>query len=582
MTRRTSWAAVPLLLVVAACFTACARVPDTGPVVQSREPAEAPAIDNPYNNPPPPEPGASAAGIVSGFLDAMTATPLQTRVAVKYLTKAAASAWKPQNGGVVSYAGLVPPYGESVVKVRLRGAERVDAGGEWLGRVGRAASWLTFPMRKENGEWRIAAAPNALLVPQTFYQQTFQDAALYYFDPTGRILVPEVVHVPQGQQLITALVNALLLGPQPSLSGVVRTYVPPGLTAAPLTVTKGSVNVALSGAVPDPLSRRTTRLMLSQFAWTLRQDPSVQTFSLSIGGRQVTDASGASTFRVENADADRYDPAYPPASSQLYALRRGLLVSGQASRLTAVSGPFGTAVQGIGPFAVSLGDDQVAATTPSSLLVGPVRSGPALTQVLTGTGLLRPAWDFADRLWDVQNRTRGGAVVLSVNGDRSRAVRVPGVSGEDVRRFLVSRDGSRLVAVLRSPHRDRIVVSRLRYDDSGRVLSGTPARPIQWSGGATTRVRDIGWMSPTVIGVLDQASSTQAEVRLLDVDGSLSPDEVHAISVRGQALSLATSPSSATLTPPFAVQPGELFNLAQVDATDQQPVPGLHHVTYAG
>ena len=261
-------------------------------------------------------------------------------------------------------------------------------------------------MRKENGEWRIAAAPNALLVPRTFYEQTFQDAALYYFDPTGRILVPEVVHVPQGQQLITALVNALLLGPQASLSGVVRTFVPPGLTVAPLIVSKGSVNIALSGAVPDPLSRTTTRLMLSQFAWTLRQDPTVRTFSLSISGRQVTDASGASTFRVENPDADRYDPAYPPASSQLYALRRGLLVSGQASRLTAVSGPFGTSVQGIGPFAVSLGDDQVAATTRSSLLLGPVRSGAALTRVLTGDGLLPPAWDFDDRLWEVQNRAR--------------------------------------------------------------------------------------------------------------------------------------------------------------------------------
>ncbi len=582
MRRRTAWAAAPLLLMVGACLSACVQVPDNGPVVQSQEPVEAPAIDNPYNNPPPPEPGASAAGIVSGFLDAMTATPLQTRVAVKYLTNAAASAWKPQNGGVVSYAGLVPPHGESVVKVRLRGAERVDAGGEWLGPVGPAASRLTFPMRKENGEWRIAAAPNALLVPQTFYQQTFQDAALYYFDPTGRILVPEVVHMPQGQQLITALVNALLLGPQPSLSGVVRTFVPAGLTVAPLIVSKGSVNVVLNGAVPDPLSRKTTRLMLSQFAWTLRQDPTVQTFSLSIGGRPVTDAAGASTFRVDNLDADRYDPAYPKASAQLYALRRGLLVSGQASRLTAVSGPFGTSVQGIGPFAVSLGDDQVAATTRSSLLLGPVRSGAALTRVLTGTGLLPPAWDFSDRLWEVQSRARGGAVVLSVNGDRSRTVRVPGVSGEDVRTFLVSRDGSRLIAVLRGAQRDRIVVSRLRYDDNGWVLSGTKARLIRWSAGTTTRIRDIGWMSPTVIGVLDQASPTQAEVRLLDVDGSLAPDEVHAIAVRGQALSLATSPSPATLTPPFAVQPGELFNLAQVDVTAQQPVPGLSHITYAG
>ncbi len=432
-----------------------------------------PAIDNPYNNPPPPEPGASADGDrlrLPGRDDRDTAADA---VAVQYLTTAAASVWKPQNGGVVAYAGLRPPRGESSVRVRLLGAERIDAGGQWRGPLDGAASRLTFPMRQENGEWRIAAAPNALLVPQTFYEQAFQDAALYYFDPSGRILVPEVVHMPQGQQLVTALVNALLLGPR-TPPGVARTFVPPRLTVSPLVVTKGSVNVVLNGPDPGAFNRRTTRLILSQFSWTLRQDPTVRTFTLNIAGHQLTDASGASTFRVDNPEADHYDPAYPPASSQLYALRRGLLVSGQANRLTPVGGPFGTSVQGIGAFAVSLGDDQVAATTPTSLLVGPVRSGAAPRRVLTGGGLLSPAWDFSDRLWDVQNRSRGGAVVLQVSQGRASVVRVPGVSGEDVSRFLVSRDGSRLVAVLRGTQRDRLVVSRLRYD--GRVRVRGPGR----------------------------------------------------------------------------------------------------------
>jgi len=581
MSRRTPWT-VAVLVAAGACLTACVQVPDTGPVVEAKDGVQVTPIDNPYNNPPPPKPGTSAAGIVSGFLDAMTATPLQTRVAVKYLTTTAASAWKPQNGGVVAYTGLGPlPHGTATVRTRLRGADRIGPSGQWLGPVGRADSRLSFPTRKENGEWRIAAAPNALLVPRTFYEQTFQDAALYYFDPTGRILVPEVVHMPQGQQLTTALVHALLLGPQPSLDRVVRTFLPPGLTVAPLVVSKGSVDVTLTGPDPGLLSRRTTRLMLSQLSWTLRQDPTVTTFSLSISGRQVTDASGASTFRVDSPDTDN-DPAVPLASSQLYALRRGRLVSGQANHLTPVDGPFGTSVEGIGPFAVSLDDDQVAATTPGSLLVGPVRSGAQPTQVLTGHGLLPPAWDFANRLWDVQNRADGGAVVLYVSHGRAHAVRVGGVTGEDVRRFLVSRDGSRLVAVLRGTHRDRIVVSRLRYDGSGRVVSGSRARPIPWASGASARVRDIGWMSPTTIAVLDQVSRAQAEVRLLDVDGSMSPAEVHAIVVQGQALSLATSPASASLTPPFAVLPGALFNFAQVDTNTQQAITGLHHITYAG
>jgi len=579
MRRRTPWPAA-LLVAVGACLTACVQVPDAGPVVETHDGAQDAPVDSPYNNPPPPSPGADPAAIVSGFLDAMTATPLQTRVAVKYLTSSAASSWKPQDGGVVAYTGLRQPRGQSAVKVRLRGADRIGAAGQWLGPIGPAASRLTFPMRKENGEWRIAEAPNALLVPRTFYEQAFQDAALYYFDPTGRRLVPEVVHMPRGQQLITALIQALLLGPSPDLAdGVVRTFVPPGLTAGPLVVNQGSVAVTLGGQDPGPLDRRTTRLMLSQLAWTLRQDPTVTTFSLSIAGRQVTDASGASSFRVDSPEADRYDPAVPLASSQLYALRRGLLVSGQANHLTPVGGPFGTNVQGIGPFAVSLQDDQVAATTPDSLLLGPVRSGARPAQVLVGTGLLTPAWDFANRLWEVQNRSHGGAVVLDVSGGQVQTVRVPGVSGENVRHFLVSRDGSRLVAVLRGAQRDRIVVSRLRY---GRVVSGTRAQPIPWTTGASTRLRDVGWMSPTTIAVLDQVSRSQAEVLLLDVDGSMSPAEVNPIVVQGRALSLATSPASATLNAPFAVLPGELFDLAQVDTNAQQGIVGLRHITYAG
>ena len=111
MSRRTPWT-VTVLTLVGACLTACAQVPDTGPVVVADVPDQVAPIDNPYNNPPPPQPGSSSAEIVTGFLDAMTAIPLQTRVAVKYLTAAAASAWKPQNGGVVAYTGLGPaPHG---------------------------------------------------------------------------------------------------------------------------------------------------------------------------------------------------------------------------------------------------------------------------------------------------------------------------------------------------------------------------------------------------------------------------------------------------------------------------------------
>ena len=70
---------------------------------------------------------------------------------------------------------------------------------------------------------------------------------------------------------------------------------------------------------------------------------------------------------------------------------------------------------------------------------------------------------------------------------------MPGISGQDVDRFVVSRDASRLVAVIHGPTRDRLVVSRLRYDLSGGRVSGTRARTLSWSAGGSTRIRDIGW-----------------------------------------------------------------------------------------
>ena len=580
--RRTSWATGAVVVAAGACLTACVQVPDAGPVVQAREPVQTAPIDNPYNNPPPPTSGASPSRIVTGFLDAMTATPLQTRVARKYLTSAGQSVWEPEQG-VVAYSGLRLPHGTTTVRTRLRGADRIGPAGQWLGPVSRAASRLTFPMRKENGEWRIASAPNALLVPRTFYEQSFQDASLYFFDPTGRILVPEVVHMPQGQQLITALVHALLLGPRPSLTGVVRTFVPPGLDVDPLVVRNGTAGVILSGQDPGLLSPTTTRLMLSQLAWTLRQDPSVSTFTLTIAGRTITDSTGASKFSVNGSAFNDYDPAAARASSQVYALRRGRLVSGPVTKLTSVNGPFGTKRTGIGPFAVSLDSTQLAGVTTTSLLVGGIVLGSSEPEtVVDGPGLLRPSWDFAHRLWEIRNDPEQGAAVLYVVKGNQHTLRVRGITGEDVRRFIVSRDGSRIIAVLRGAERDHIVASRIRYDASGRAIGASRAKPIQWVSSGTTRIRDIGWTSPTTIAVLDQLSVSQAEVRILNVDGSTRADQASPTLISGRVRALVGSPDQ----PPFAVLPTGLQALSQGESqiapNRQIPTEDLHHLTYAG
>ena len=102
-------------------------------------------------------------------------------------------------------------------------------------------------MVRENNEWRISQAPNALVIPRTFYDQQYQEAEIYFFDPSGRILVPEPVHVPQGiqvAQLASSLVRALVRGPGRSSTGVVALVPTAGADARDL------------GAGREPGSRR--------------------------------------------------------------------------------------------------------------------------------------------------------------------------------------------------------------------------------------------------------------------------------------------------------------------------------------
>jgi hypothetical protein len=570
-------AGLGLSLVTAAALTSCVRVPDHGAITEAKQPVRAEPVQPAYKNPPPPKAGADPVDIVSGFLDAMTATPLQTTTAQEFLSTQAQAQWRPDR--VMTYTDHAPARGTRNVVVRLQKADQVGLRAQWQGPVSRSARRLAFPMVQENGQWRIAHAPDALIVPLTFFDQNFQSAQIYFFDPTGRILVPEVVHVPQGQQFASAVVRALVRGPAKSPSGIERSFLPPGLAPGPVPVGDNGVAEVTLGPDPGPLNSQTTQKILAQIAWTLRQDASIRAFTLTIAGHTVTDASGVSTFPVNGSAFDRYDPAYDKASGQAYALKKGRLVSGQLGHLSAVQGPFGETAQGIGPFAVNLAGSQVAGVTPDALLLGRVLPGPPPVQLLSGPGLLRPAWDFANRLWEIQNGLHGATVHDVIRG-KVNQVHMPGISGERVRCFLVSRDGSRIVAVLHGPKADHIVTSRIRYDNHGRAKGATRAQDIRWTSPGTSRIRDIGWTSPTTIAVLDQVSRVHAEVRILNVDGSTAPAETPPTLISGRVKALATSPLAAQT--PYAVLQDTLYDISQIGLPRPIPNLGLHFLTYAG
>lgn len=567
---------------LAPLVSGCLGIPDEGPIVETQAEVDPNEELGYYNDPRPPEPGDQPADVVTGFLDALTAIPVQTNTAEEFLTRAAASSWRPQLR-TITYADASLPEGSNQVSVELEGANQLDGGGSWRGPLPAEDRVLTFTMEREGGEWRIADLPDARVVPETWFDLAFRRVSLSFLDPSAQIMVPEPVFLPRGDQLTTALVDRLILGPPRRLRGSVeQSFVPPDVDVdlAVSVSDSGVADIQLTGGVPVP-SERDAALMVAQLTSTLSQDSSLTGLRISINGEPVILSEGEPEFEMDRGRY--YDPTGAASSSQLFALRDGRLVVGDADGLAQATGPLGERDLGVTDIGVALRGTRVAGVTADAdrILVTDVQDPGAdvLTVVRGGTRLLQPAWDFADRMWIV-DRPSGGAEVSVRVGGRVRPVRVPGVSGEDVSRMLVSRDGSRLVAVIERGGDDRIVVSRVRHDRRGRVVGGTRAREISWEEQSRASVLDIGWASATSLTVLHRLGSDLVQLDTLPVDGAPTGLSDISVTLQGASRSVVSSPRT---TDTVLVRTAD--GLVDVLASSEVPLSdtaGLTSPTYVG
>jgi hypothetical protein len=579
-TARSRAARGACLVAALALLTGCVQMPTEGPVVEPLVSAAADDVPGISFDPRPPQAGDSAADIVAGFLEAMKATPISPTVARQFLSEEAADSWVPEQQ-IITYAELGTAVGETSVRIPLSEVNRYDARGAWQGT--QAEGLLGLGLALEDGEWRIEELPNALIVPDSWFDDAYQRVSLYFFDPTAQVLVPEPVFVPSGEQFASSLVRGLAVQPDDISPDVVQTYFPSGSAeglAVPIS-SAGIATVALTGD-PDVVDDETAQRMLAQLVWTLRQEPRIRAVELSIGGRALGGPGGSTQVNLDVGSA--YDPNGVRPSAELFALDRGLLVSGAIGAFEPTAGPLGTVDLGVRSVGVDLDGARVAGVTDdgADLLVAPVQAaaGETTRPVVGAVDLAAPSWDHRDRIW-LLDRGAGRARVIVVVDGSAREVDVPGITGRPARSLLVSRDGSRLVAVVRGTRADRVVSARVRQDAAGTVLGGTPVRTLPRPTEGSPRIRDIGWRSPTAVSVLSDITEDLSEVRTISVDGA--PGEVASggtTRLRGPTRQLVSSP----------VDGSEVFALAGRAVTSltrlERPVPdlarGLTSLTYVG
>ncbi|WP_110207949.1 LpqB family beta-propeller domain-containing protein [Nocardioides daejeonensis] len=578
MTRRS--VALRSLLVAALCLiTGCMSLPVDGDVeVHAELSRPVPGEAFPYQ-PRPPQPGETPTDIVRHFLDAMTATPVTTSVARQFLTSRARGAWRPDEG-MITYADVLTPIGASRVSVTLVGAHQVDGRGRWAGALSDDASQLSFEMATEDGEWRIDRLPNAMIVPDNWFEDRYAQRSLFFFDPTGRVLVPEPVFVPRGGQTATSLVRGLLRGPSPGLGGVEQSFVPPGLSLDVLVPepADGFAEVALTGEVAA-LDPATTDLLVAQFAWTLRQVPELTRFRLTLNGTPLGASGVGSDIPVSRGEP--YDPAVPEGWRDAFALREGGLVSVSEAGATPVGEELPVNTDDWRSIAVDLTATRVAGVRDDGRDVAlmPLNGSLDPESVLTGTDLLRPAWDQTDTLWLV-DRTAQGAVVRAGRGRRLHEVRIEGVSGRRVRDFVVSRDGSRFVAIVATRAGDRVVASRLARTDN-RIRAVAPS--VVWAeADEELDLRGLAWRTPTELLVVRKLGARLSQVVRRSVDGSeaIGRGDVSTELVRDQIVDLVSSPVSSL--PAWAVGRDGTFHLVASASPGYLPPEEVRALTYPG
>lgn len=516
-TRLRAVVALGVLLVV----SACAGIPSSGPVTKVADDGGLGESTVRYS-PARPAEGASPEQIVRGYLDAMLAYPASSGIATAFLTPSGAKRWSPSarvrvySSATISGATLAPgENGETTDKTRnpVEVSARLfeDARLDQQGHYARRASPLVLSYRLErvDSEWRIANPQVGVLISRKYFDDYFRPFNLYNFDPPGRRLVPDPVHLVVGDQLATALVTNLARGPAASIAGLARTYVPP-LDALRPSVPVSDDGVAdvsfsadfsvLSESVQDHLS--------AQIVWTLRQVRGIASVRLA-GAATVLSNNGGTTQDIGSWGG--YGPSI--ARGRAYAISDDRVVQIDDDTVRRLGGVWGSDARGA--VAVAVSDDGVAGVLAGRNLVRVTNRKGTNVRTFAGSRLITPQWDEDGNLWVVDHQGADSRVRL-VTGNRVRTLGTGGLAGLDVTTFALSPDGSRYAVTARGAAGASILVGAVRRDATDRILGlGTPSAVYT----PAPSPRSVSWSSGTELSYLGDSQSGR-QVYTTAIDGS--------------------------------------------------------------
>lgn len=503
---------VVLTLVMALVATAaggCSRLPTSGDIHEF--PIEAPLRDPIRQFGAAPQAGSNPQRIVEDFLRASAAGIYDDFATARmYLQPEASVTWRPYEQVVIFPTDAAPNSTladegeeEAQVSLALTTLGTIDKEGILQTAATQGSTLTSFTLTKNTeGEWRISALDDGLILSQSAFLDGYQSSNLYFPSSDLSALIPDPRWYPRAR-MASYLMQGLIAGPSEELAPTVA-----GDLAADLSLPTGGIEVhdrvATVNLEGPLLFSEQDRIGLSwSITETLRQVPTVQSVDIRLNGV------------AQHSDPLPSGPAY--RLDRVTGIRAGEVLVGSTPTLTTVQ---------------SAGEAGENASDPS---IGPVESSSVawrvsaenalfLTQVGADTprefSLAKPGEPSVDRygnVWATQGGLAGAVVMFPAN-EESEPVKIPVGHGGTPIKVALSPDGARIIFLVRGNGGStaEVLMGTVVRDPRTHAYSVTAVHQLdQFSSGTV----DIAWMGETTVVGLAVQDSGEASVQVLPLRG---------------------------------------------------------------
>lgn len=512
---------IALALVVG--VTSCSGIPRSGSVQQGQpvSPEGPNAIEF---LPASPFAGATQEQILRGFLDAASSPQDDFAIARQFLGSGFKPLWDASASVNVDLGNRsFSEESETAGTLETVISATVDARGQYQEVRPTAPLMISYEFVNEDGEWRISAAPDGVVIDRFTFDQVFAAHSLYFFDPTFNHFVPDVRWFPSGSSTATRIMKALLLGPADWLAegGAVVTAFP-----TETALVADAVPIASRVAIVDLTSqaleatRAGLQQMQAQASASLSSIDTVSSVELLVDGNvqeivTITNPSLDLNARIDGRPLAMIDGAF------------GFLTDTTVEPVTG----FSPLIKTLNPSALTMASALTIAVARTDAGVVLLRPTSDVTLLDDRPGLISPALDSANYVWSVPVDAPQDIFVYSTDGQRE-GIEVPWTAASQIVALNISQDGTRLVALLEEAGKTRFVAANIQRGEGNRpVKIGTP---IELATDAGTPL-DSAWADPLTVVSLFQASDGTSRLVSQTLGGQSArlPDSISIVALSG-------------------------------------------------